>query len=161
MSAFKTDLVTLHLTASQVPLPVSVIEVLDEHVSVGERVLKLWGFRWFKALLKLGGSPERQIVSFCLAAASNIKGVDVNSFCLWTLLKFSLPSTVCSFYFYMLSPSLWSGIWEQALAGLPKPGAATRKEKRDAWMAKQDCEGHIWENIWPITNLRIITIKHF
>lgn len=46
MSAFKTDLVTLHLTASQVPLPVSVIKVLDEHVSFGECVLKLAAGFW-------------------------------------------------------------------------------------------------------------------
>jgi len=64
-----------------VPLPVSVIEVLDVRVTVCECVLSLLqGFGWFKALLKLGGIPERQIVSFCLAAASNIKGVDVNLF---------------------------------------------------------------------------------
>ncbi len=46
VSAFKTDLVTLHLTASQVPLPVSVIKVLDEHVSVGECVAKLAAGFW-------------------------------------------------------------------------------------------------------------------
>lgn len=143
---------------SQVPLPVSVIEVLDERVSVCECVLNLLqGFEWVKALLKLGGTPERQIVSFCLAAASNIKGVVVNLFRLWTLQKvFSTLHWVFILFLsslYLCHLGASSGRSTQACGSI-------RKEKREVLVnvAKQGrmCWALHLGKCSDVTTLRIV-----